>query len=576
MKLWFENIVLGCLGFMFLGVNVLDADELFKPSSSCDLSQVPPFVSNLSKIERENLEEQKQKDFKQILQTVVHGNDEDVENVADELSKNPSKLNQFINSLPVSVIKNNRGVIEKDDNSLDDYYSSKELRLLLDRQYIYPELKNKKVSLKLKRTEIYDAISLIAKAAGLSFIIDPNITGITCPIDLTDVSVACALRILLASNRPRLALIKDGEVYRIIRLNEAKKILISDIEELKEKEFEQAVVILTHVRWNETQKMQIEKMWQGIVGEFFGKDGYYIVFDESNNKIFFRGKKHQVDQFKKYLTEIDIKVPQVKIEARFVCADKGFEENVGFQWSGIYNRRASVKRGFNFIGGGKPLSDINNSPTAQSQDSLIDWVLNLLPTPDSAAKNIRIPFIFGGSDLNTKRLNLVLNAAENRNEIKTILKPTVLTNNKEEAEILVGENVPIETIVEESVEGRLRNVRTANYKDIGIQLKVRPVVTSDCKEIFLDIFVENSLQSSSVTTDKTTYPIITTTRTRNKVLLQSGETTMISGLIKNITSKYKTQTPLLSEIPVLGWLFKGSRKKIEDVQLLIFITPSVV
>jgi type II secretory pathway component GspD/PulD (secretin) len=386
------------------------------------------------------------------------------------------------------------------------------------------------------------------------------------------VPLAIVLRHILRGNQPRLALIKDCELYRISRLRQAKDVVYGR----QEKDFSCQSIRLRNLVLNEKQKKRLEKLWRAIIGDQLGKPGVYMLVDEESKNIFCRGKTDTVKQFKKFIRAIDSQSSQVKIEARFVCAEKGYEENIGFQWSGIYNRRASIKKGFNFIGAGRPLSDISNSPQQQSQASLVDWALNFLPTPNSISTNVQLPFVFGGNDLNTKRLNLVLNAAEDRSEIKTILKPTILANDGEPAEILVGENLPIETIVEESVEGRLRNVTTATYKDIGIQLKVHPTVAPDKRSVLLDIFIENSQQTDSLTTNNTTYPVIRTTRSHTKVRLRSGQTTMISGLIKDIKETYKRQDPIWSKIPILGWFFSGSRKVKQDMQLLIFITPTVV
>jgi general secretion pathway protein D len=318
-------------------------------------------------------------------------------------------------------------------------------------------------------------------------------------------------------------------------------------------------------------------MWRGIIGGKLYRPGFYLVIDEDSKKVFCRGKNYHVSMFKKFLKEIDWKVPQVKIEARFVCAEQGFEENIGFQWSGIYNRCSSIKsKRFSFAGVGRPLSDINSNPKNQAAPSLIDWALNFLPTPSKISRAVSLPFVFGGRDLSTRRLNLLLNLAEDKNEIKTILKPTILTNDGDSAEILVGENVPIETIVEESIEGRLRNVKTADYKDIGIQLKVKPIVSPNKKNVYLEIFIENSQQSDSIQSSQTSYPVIRTTRSTTKVRLLSGQTTMISGLIKNVKEIYKTKAPFLGNLPIIGWLFRGSRRVKQDMQLLIFITPTVI
>lgn len=453
---------------------------------------------------------------------------------------------------------------------------SKEMRYYLSRQYNDPLLVNKTVTLSLRDASIGDALELIGKASGFNFLIDPDVRGQIQSLHFKNAPLAIVLRHLLQSNVPRLALVRDCELFRISRLRPAKEVLLVQQQE----DFVATTIALSHLMLGERQKELIIKLWNGIFGDQAKKTGFYMLFDESSRKIFCRGKKEQIGQFKKFLKEIDCRSPQIKIEARFVCAEKGFEENVGVQWSGIYNRRASVKRGFHFIGGGAPLSDISNNPHMQSQESLVDWALNFLPTPDKAAQNIRVPIVFGGSDLNTKRLNLVLNAAENRNEIKTILKPTVLTNDGEPADILVGENIPIENFVEESSEGRVRNIRTALYRDIGIQLKVLPTAAPDRRSLFLDIFIENSQQNDSLKASDVSYPVIRTTRSHTKVQLLSGQTTQISGLIEDVKEEYKSRAPGIHAIPLIGpalsWLFAGKRKVTKDMQLLIYITATIV
>jgi len=510
----------------------------FVTTLCADNGIIPPFASNLVCRERELREDEEFKEFEGVVRRVVK----------EKRKKNDKEKERKVESL------------------------SKNLRRFLYRQYDDQIFSKKEISLTLADADISDAIALIGKSVGFNFLVDPDVKGTVRSASYKNVPLVVVLRTLLQSNRPRLALIKDHGLFRIVRLSNAKEIL----RELQEQDFECGVVQFSNRHLDAKQKSQMKQIWEGIIGDQYGKQGFYLVFSDVSRQVIFKGKKHHVAQFKKFLRDSDRAVAQVEIEARFVCADKGFEENIGFQWSGIYNRRASIKRGFNLIGGGKPLFDVSNNPQQQTQKSLIDWALNFLPTPDNAAKNLRLPFIFGGNDLNTRRLNLVLNAAENRHEIKTILKPSVLTNDREVAHILVGETIPIETIVEESVEGRLRNVTTAHYKDIGIQLKVQPVVAPDKRSVDLDIFIENSQQTDVVKATQTSYPVIRTTRSQTKVRLRSGQTTMISGLIKDINEMYKTKAPFLGDIPLLGWIFRGRRKVTQDMQLLIFITPTVI
>ena len=315
-------------------------------------------------------------------------------------------------------------------------------------------------------------------------------------------------------------------------------------------------------------------MWDGIINGKTNKQNYYLVFDDNTRKVFFRGQKQDTQAFKEFLTQVDEKISQVRIETRVVIANQYFEESLGLQVSGVYNRSGSVSRsGWNYIGYG-PVTTGGQGDIPPAD--LMDWSLNLLPR--AASQFLNLPIIFGGRDLNNKRLNLVLNAAENKNEIKTILKPTLLVNSEEPAEILVGEQVPIETSVQERIEGSLRDINTINYKDLGMKLKVKPVVSPDRNSVFLDIYVENSYvkDGSTATSFDAKKSIIATTKSSNRVLLKSGETTLIGGLITSDKRKNKTGIPLLQDIPILGYLFKGRKKTRADEQLMIFISPTVV
>lgn len=547
--------LLVCITICF--VSSVSADRVFRPPDNFFLN-IPPFAQR-------DREEKKSKKEKKELEKLVEKIVQEKE-FSSRAGFSPRGGNAFDARYNPQITRNNQG-----ESGMLPTSFSREMQSLLMRQYSDLELAGKKVSLTFKDADIRDALELISRSIGINFLIDSDIEGTVRSVHFVDAPVSIVLRHLLQGNVPKLALIKDCGLFRITKLAGAKNILADQ----EESDFEFAIIPILNTISSKGRKSKIEKMWRGIVGSSLGKPGFYLVFDEDSKKIFCRAKRYHIAYFKKFLQEVDSLVPQVKIEARFVCAEKGFEENIGFQWSGIYNRRASVGRGFHFIGCGQPLSDISNNPKPQTAGALVDWALNFLPTPAKAAKALSLPFVFGGNNLNTRRLNLVLNAAEDRNEIKTILKPSILASDGELAEILVGENVPIERIIDESIDGRRTHVRTAIYKDIGIQLKVKPAVLANNKSVLLDVFIENSQQSDSLKSGRATYPVIRTTRSTTRVRLKSGETTMISGLIKDVKENYKTAAPLLSELPLIGWLFRGSRKRKQDMQLLIFITATV-
>jgi type IV pilus assembly protein PilQ len=541
----------------------LNATSAFIPKQEYDVSDLPPSPSNLLKEAGKAQDKKEKQEIEQIIKRVIKSSDKELEEQAEKLVSDKDKLAQFLTFLPKDILQ--------EEEREKDLTVSKEVKDLLDLQYKDPELLRKNISLKLKNTDVRQAIELIGKTADLDFFIDPRVGGIVNNIHLKEVSVGSALNIILSGNKPKLALVKDLEIFRIVLLSDAIYLLKNRAQDLFEQDFVSDFITIYNAKWSESFKLRLEKMWFGIVGEAAEKDGYFLVFDDHTKKIFFRGRKLQVQDFKKFLQEVDAKIPQVRIETRVVIASKDFEESFGLQISGIYNRSASVaQHSWGFVGAG-PVSSGGNGdfPTG----GLMDWALNMLPS--SANQFLNLPLIFGGKDLNTRRLNLVLNASENQNEIKTILKPTLLVNSEEPAEILVGEEVPIETSVEEKIEGSLRNVNTINYKDLGMKLKVKPVVAPDNNSVFLDIYVENSFVKDATTFNAKT-SIITTSKSKNRVLLKSGQTTMIGGLIKTDKRKYKQGIPLLQNIPLLGNLFKGSKRSEGDSQLMIFISPTVV
>ena len=544
---------------------VLKGGELFLPKEEYDVSHLPPFQSNLLKEERIEQEKEEAKTIEQVVRKVVQSSDKELEKQAEELVKDKEKLSQFLTALSAQRRKD---LVKTED---DVILPSSNIQNLLESVYQDPSLLQKNISLKLKDTDIREAIELIGKAAGLYFVVDAGVTGIVNNIWLKDVSVAAALNIILSSNRPRLALVKEFDVWRILRLRDAINILKNKAEDLLLQDFVSDFATISHAKWSESFKLHVEKMWDGIIGPRTEKEGYYIVFDDASRKVFFRGKKGHIQIFKSFLKEVDQIIPQVKIETRVIIASKDFEESLGLQVSGVYNRSASIKHGWDYAGFGPVKTNGQGDIPA---DKLTSWALNLLPT--NASQFLNLPLIFGGRDLNTKRLNLILNAAENKNEINTILKPTLLVNSEEPSEILVGEQVPIETSVQERIEGSLRDVNTINYKELGMKLKVKPIVTPDKSAVFLDIYVENSYVKDGTTSFDAKKAIIVTTKSHNRVMLRSGQTTMIGGLISNDNRNSKQGIPILQDIPLLGALFRGSKKTKSDNQLMIFISPTVV
>ncbi len=424
-----------------------------------------------------------------------------------------------------------------------------------------------------KQCNVKDVVELISTTAGINFIIDPEVTGTTGKLALKNCTPGHILQVICTSNNPPLALIKDNDIWRITTLDRA---LAYYQTANHDNDYEEKVIEVHKALFNEQFIKNVDTYFKWFLDEESVNNSY---LNTGNRKFFVYAPKRVVRSLEKYVRSIDLCIPQVRIDAVIVIADRRCEDSWGFDWSGIYNRSQTIKlkkENFGFVGVGATLRDFTNR------------LKRVFPRPfgfnlvTKGRNFINVPFVFGGPNLNTRRLNLVLRAAEADSKLKIVSRPSVLTNNLETAEILIGNNIPIQTNVEDVVQGRLRTVDAINYKDVGTMIRVTPAVNSHDNSILLDVLIEDSqvVDFEEFMANKNRLkvpPIIKTIRTRNRVILCNGSTTVIGGLTFNKQDNSRNSVPFLARIPIIGPLFFQSYSHFNrDLEQLIFITPTVI
>jgi type IV pilus assembly protein PilQ len=458
-----------------------------------------------------------------------------------------------------------------------------------------PELNVQKMSIKSTKTKVQNILELVGKGAGIDFAIDPDIRGTVGALNFKDVTAGFILNYVLTHNDPQLALIKDMNVWRVVHRNKAEEhIKILEKEEVVSKVFDVNNAIM-----NEKFKDLLEKAWLNISADKKAFSSMFI--DTDRKKIFIRGFPKNIQEFKNFLNEVDKNVTQIRIDAIIVFAEKNFNFSFGINWSGIYNRENTVKRdkkAFDFVGVGGTLQDFPTptKSTDPNNDNLLvnplNFALNLFTRVFRTPREIRpaqlsdtfvsIPFVFGGPDLNLRRLNLLLNAAENEEKVKIVSRPSVMTSDNEVAKILIGETIPIQATAIDILAVAVQNITSINYKDVGIALEVRPIVSPDKKMVKLELFIEESqvISGSTVTNDRGIMqnpPVIDIIKIHNKVNLRNGQTVVIGGLSRCDERRGKNKVPYLHRIPFFGkWLFTGTAENNEEFEQFIFITPTIV
>jgi general secretion pathway protein D len=173
-----------------------------------------------------------------------------------------------------------------------------------------------------------------------------------------------------------------------------------------------------------------------------------------------------------------------------------------------------------------------------------------------------------------------IHALVTENRAKVLSSPRIMARNGETATIQVGQQVPIVTsqlgtAASSTGTGSSPNLLTAvQYKDVGIILKVKPVIyTGD--RIELEVYQEVS-DATSTSTGVTTSPTINTKKVETRLALKDGSTVMLGGLISNSQKASEQGVPYLKDIPWLGQLFRTNTTKDVQQELIILITPYTI
>jgi len=171
----------------------------------------------------------------------------------------------------------------------------------------------------------------------------------------------------------------------------------------------------------------------------------------------------------------------------------------------------------------------------------------------------------------------LLSAEATNNNVNVISSPSLMVLNNQEANIQVGDEVPIRTSESTNTNGSVNPIQTSSIEQrkTGVKLTVKPRVNANGLVIMdIEQSVENVKDTGSGSNIDS--PTIATREITSTVAVQSGETIVLGGLIKDDITDNKSGIPFLHELPLIGPLFGGTNKKNNKTELVVLITPRVV
>ena len=186
--------------------------------------------------------------------------------------------------------------------------------------------------------------------------------------------------------------------------------------------------------------------------------------------------------------------------------------------------------------------------------------------------NLSIPsgFLFGATKSN---FTAIMNALSGDAATNILATPTLVTMNNEEAEIVIGQNVPFLTGRKETDSGSDNPFQSIQRQDVGLTLKVTPQVNLD-KTILLKIDQEvSSLASSSAQASD----LITNKRKiSTNVMVEDGQILVLGGLIQDDFRDSEQKIPILGDLPLMGRLFRDNNTSKSKQNLMVFIHPVIL
>ncbi|EDN69585.1 Bacterial type II and III secretion system protein [Beggiatoa sp. PS] len=293
-----------------------------------------------------------------------------------------------------------------------------------------------------------------------------------------------------------------------------------------------------------------------------------IQADESTNSLVITATPKVQQNLQTVIRQLDIRRAQVLVEAVIAEISTDTARELGVQWL-LYGNKGTAPFG---------LSNFDNSGTRIADLASAGYLAN--NNSSTSLPNIGAGAFLGLGRFNNSFLNfgVLLRALASDTNTNVLSTPSLLTLDNQEAEIVVGQNVPFVTgqytNTGTSGGGGVTNpFQTIQREDIGIKLRVKPQINEgNAVKLEIEQEVSSLSRSSQATTD-----IVTNKRTiKTTVIVEDGNMVVLGGLIDEDLQQTAQKVPGLGDLPIIGHLFRSrSTQKIKR-NLMVFLHPVII
>lgn len=282
--------------------------------------------------------------------------------------------------------------------------------------------------------------------------------------------------------------------------------------------------------------------------------------DEATNALVITAPPSLMRSLESVIRQLDIRRSQVLVDAIIAEVGERKARELGVQWAV-----------FDLSGDAAPVGGTNFTNTGTNLVELAQGII------DNQLVGLTPGVLFGAGKFDDNGVSWagVVQALAADGDSNILSTPSLVTLDNEEAEIVVGQNVPFVTgsfTNTGASSGSVDPFQTIQREDVGITLKVKPQI-NEGNAVVLQIEQE----VSSISNDAQAADIITDKRSiKTNVLARDGQIVVLGGLIEDRIRESEQKVPLLGDIPLLGVLFRSKSSNVDKANLMVFIHPTIL
>jgi type IV pilus assembly protein PilQ len=432
------------------------------------------------------------------------------------------------------------------------------------------QLPSGKINLTMRQADLRSVLRAMAKAVNLNILVK-NDLKIETTIDFREVPWDQAFTGLLRTYG--LSYLWEGDIIRVMTMEDVDRDLKQKMSMQDVKWVEPLLQpVLISIDYADAKKLQ-KTLQEFLTKDKGGKPRGSVEVDEHSNSLVISATRDDLNKMLPIIEQIDKPTSQILIKANIVETSRDMARDLGIMWGGMY--KTTVRGDSLWVTpGGTTDSSGKYSPTASGPLGIggTGFGVNFPASNLASTAAGSLGLLFG--KIGGSLLEVQLQALQKDSKLNILSSPSITTLDNQTAFTENGQRVPFVTLTPSTTPGTAPT-QTVTFENAVLRLEIKPHVI-DGKNLKMKILVQKDELDFSHAASMFGNPIIIKKKTDTSLIVQDGETIVISGLSKQTISGGDTGWPWLKDIPVLGWLFKSDSKSDKMEEILIFITPHIL